>query len=63
MNLSCELCLFVRVLEVCLCFSALEQLPAGPGAVVTGATVLNCVPCSCTDPCVTATPVVWPCVD
>ncbi len=57
---SCVLSLCPQSRRTAFLFSAPEQLPAGPRYCCDWS---NCVPCSCTDPCVTATPVQWPCVD
>ena len=57
---------YTLVMFVCACaaalslFSAQEQLPTGSWRCCDWS---KCVRCSCTDPCVTATPVQWPGVD
>lgn len=63
---TCVEGVYTLVMFVCACaaalplFSAREQLPTGSWRCCDWS---KCVRCSCTDPCVTATPVQWPCVD
>lgn len=63
---TCVEGIYTLAMFVCACaaalplFSAQEQLPTGSWRCCDWS---KCVRCSCTDPCVTATPVQWPCVD